>query len=51
MHTTASDGRSTPEVLVGDLVAAGISICAVTDHDTTASIDVVTALAAHTGSA
>lgn len=49
MHTTASDGRATPEALVGELVAAGITICAVTDHDTTASIDVVTALAAPHG--
>lgn len=49
MHTTASDGRATPEVLVQELVAAGIAICAVTDHDTTASIDAVTALAAPHG--
>jgi predicted metal-dependent phosphoesterase TrpH len=49
LHTTASDGRATPEVLVRELVAAGITICAVTDHDTTASIDAVTALAAPHG--
>jgi len=45
LHTTASDGRATPEALVRELVAAGITICAVTDHDTTASIDAVTRLA------
>ena len=44
MHTTASDGRSTPEMLIADLQAAGISIAAVTDHDTTAAIDTVTTL-------
>lgn len=49
MHTTASDGRSTPEMLVAELVAARITICSVTDHDTTSSIDAVTALAAPHG--
>ena len=33
-HTTASDGRSTPEALVAEAVAAGCSILAVTDHGT-----------------
>lgn len=37
-HTTASDGRSTPEALVAEAVAAGCSILAVTDHDTVAGI-------------
>ena len=45
LHTTASDGRATPEMLVAELVSAGITVCAVTDHDTTASIATVTALA------
>lgn len=45
VHTTASDGRATPEVLVRELVAAGITICSVTDHDTTDAIDAVTRLA------
>lgn len=49
LHTTASDGRATPAMLVADLVAAGITVCAVTDHDTTASIAEVTALAAPHG--
>ncbi len=49
MHTTASDGQATPDVLVNELVAAGITTCAVTDHDTTASIEEVTRLAAPRG--
>lgn len=49
LHTTASDGRATPEMLVRELVSAGITICAVTDHDTTSSIDEVTSLAAPHG--
>ena len=55
MHTTASDGRCTPRELVDRVAAAGITIMAVTDHDTTASVDEVRALAqsrgieAHTG--
>ena len=39
LHTTASDGRSTPETLIQRAVAAGIRTLAVTDHDTTAGID------------
>jgi predicted metal-dependent phosphoesterase TrpH len=38
LHTTASDGRSTPEQLVRRVAAAGIRTCAVTDHDTVASL-------------
>lgn len=38
LHTTASDGRSTPEQLVRRLVEAGIRTCAITDHDTTAGL-------------
>lgn len=38
LHTTASDGRSTPEQLARQLARAGITIAAVTDHDTTAGI-------------
>lgn len=49
MHTTASDGRATPEMLVRELVTAGITTAAVTDHDTTAAIDEVTRLAAPHG--
>ncbi len=39
MHTTASDGRSTPAGLVAEVAARGLTIVAVTDHDTTAAID------------
>jgi hypothetical protein len=39
LHTTASDGRSTPEQLVQRLIAAGIRTCAITDHDTVAGLD------------
>ena len=45
LHTTASDGRATPAELVAELVSAGITVCAVTDHDTTDSIAAVRALA------
>jgi predicted metal-dependent phosphoesterase TrpH len=45
MHTTASDGRCTPRELVDRVVAAGITVMAVTDHDTTASVDEVRDLA------
>jgi predicted metal-dependent phosphoesterase TrpH len=38
LHTTASDGQSTPERLARQLAKAGITIAAVTDHDTTAAI-------------
>ena len=33
-HTTASDGRSTPQGLVAAAVAAGVTVLSVTDHDT-----------------
>lgn len=35
-HTTASDGLRTPADLVGCAAAAGVSVLAVTDHDTVA---------------
>ena len=38
LHTTASDGRSSPEQLVRTAAAAGITTLAVTDHDTTAGV-------------
>jgi predicted metal-dependent phosphoesterase TrpH len=38
LHTTASDGRSSPEQLVRRAAAAGITTLAVTDHDTTAGV-------------
>ncbi len=45
MHTTASDGRSTPTQLVTEVVARGITTMAVADHDTTGAWDEVSAAA------
>ena len=45
LHTTASDGRSSPELLVREVIAAGITTFAVADHDTVAAIPVVRRLA------
>lgn len=39
MHTTASDGRCTPEELVQQACAKGIRTMSVTDHDTMAGVD------------
>ena len=44
-HTTASDGRCAPAELVDRAAAAGVSVLAVTDHDTTAAWDDVRARA------
>jgi len=41
MHTTASDGRSSPTQLVAEAQALGITTIAVTDHDTTGAWDEV----------
>jgi predicted metal-dependent phosphoesterase TrpH len=49
MHTTASDGRCTPRELVDRVVTAGVTVMAVTDHDTMASVDEVQALAGTRG--
>jgi predicted metal-dependent phosphoesterase TrpH len=55
MHTTASDGRCTPRELVDRVAAAGITVMAVTDHDTTSAVAEVKSHAkargieAHTG--
>ena len=38
-HTTASDGRFTPAELVTRALAAGVTVLAVTDHDTVAGGD------------
>jgi hypothetical protein len=38
-HTTASDGRCTPAELVARADAAGVTVLAVTDHDTVAGCD------------
>jgi predicted metal-dependent phosphoesterase TrpH len=42
-HTTASDGRSTPAELVARAHAAGVTVLAVTDHDTVAGCDAAAA--------
>jgi predicted metal-dependent phosphoesterase TrpH len=34
-HSTASDGTDTPQELIGNAVAAGVTTLALTDHDTT----------------
>ena len=39
MHTTLSDGRLTPEELVGLLDRQGVDVAAVTDHDSTEGLD------------
>lgn len=49
LHTTASDGRYTPAELVASAAAAGLTVMAVTDHDTTASVAEVRTLAAARG--
>ena len=43
LHTTASDGRCTPAELVDRAARAGLTVMAVTDHDTTAAVDEVSA--------
>lgn len=49
LHTTASDGRLTPGELVDLVAAAGITVMAVTDHDTMAAVADVARLAAGRG--
>jgi predicted metal-dependent phosphoesterase TrpH len=49
LHTTASDGRLTPSELVDVSAAAGLSVVAVTDHDTMASVAEVQRLAGARG--
>ena len=38
LHTTASDGVLEPAALIAVVAAAGVGLCAVTDHDTTAGL-------------
>lgn len=45
MHTTASDGRLTPQELIARAHVAGLTTISVTDHDTVAAIDEATLLA------
>ena len=42
LHTTASDGRSSPERLVEEAAEAGLTTIAVTDHDTVAATREIT---------
>jgi predicted metal-dependent phosphoesterase TrpH len=45
LHTTASDGRCTPDDLVDKAHAAGVTVMAVTDHDTLSGIPAARAAA------
>lgn len=49
LHTTASDGRWTPEGLVIRAVRLGIGVIAVTDHDTIAAIEPASTVGADVG--
>jgi predicted metal-dependent phosphoesterase TrpH len=49
LHTTASDGRCSPLELVERAADAGLSVMAVTDHDTIASVEDVRVHAAERG--
>jgi predicted metal-dependent phosphoesterase TrpH len=49
MHTTASDGTSTPGDLAARVHRAGITIFSVTDHDTMAAVPAASAAAAREG--
>jgi len=49
LHTTASDGRSTPSELVDLAAAAGLTVMAVTDHDTVVAVADVQRFAAARG--
>jgi predicted metal-dependent phosphoesterase TrpH len=49
LHTTASDGRCTPKRLVERAATAGVTVMAVTDHDTTAAVEEVRTHAAGRG--
>jgi hypothetical protein len=49
LHTTASDGRSSPDALVAEAADAGVQILAVTDHDTVAAVDAVRRAAGRAG--
>jgi predicted metal-dependent phosphoesterase TrpH len=49
LHTTASDGSSSPDALVREAAAAGVGTLAVTDHDTIAGVAAAAAAAARAG--
>ena len=49
LHSTASDGRSSPEELVRTCARAGLRTISVTDHDTVAALDLVAGACAGAG--
>lgn len=49
LHSTASDGTLSPESLVREVVRAGLSAMALTDHDTVAGCEAAAAAAAAEG--
>jgi predicted metal-dependent phosphoesterase TrpH len=49
LHTTASDGSSTPGLLVREVIEAGLTTIAITDHDTVDGFRDARALAAGAG--
>ncbi|MBI2828726.1 MAG: PHP domain-containing protein [Acidobacteria bacterium] len=49
LHTAASDGRCAPRELVEHAAKAGVTVMAVTDHDTTAAVAEVRAAALERG--
>lgn len=49
VHTTASDGRDTPEEVVRKAHGAGLAGIAITDHETTAGVGAAEAAGAETG--
>ena len=48
-HTTASDGRCSPDELVARAAGAGVDVLSVTDHDTTAAAAAVAAACEQAG--
>ena len=48
-HTTASDGRCSPEELVARAAQAGVTVLGLTDHDTVAGVVPTAAACAHAG--
>jgi 3',5'-nucleoside bisphosphate phosphatase len=48
-HTTASDGRCTPEELVSRASRAGVTVLGLTDHDTVAGVEPAAAACAGAG--
>ncbi len=45
LHSTASDGMLDPAALVAHVAACGVTLMALTDHDTVAGVDVAAAAA------